>query len=117
MRGHEVVARAVGGGAERRLDERVFVEILRVYLAAVDGREDAKIVVGEAHVVAIGGRARGDDSSPAALAHERCVEGLYELVLFGHAPNPAVGFNCHLSVPVEVARMKERAASIMPPAA
>jgi hypothetical protein len=24
---------------------------------------------------------------------------LYELLLLGHAPNPAVGFNCHLSLP------------------
>ena len=93
MRRHEVVTRAVVGRAQRCLDERVLVEVLRVYLAAVYGREDAEAVVREAHVVAVGGGARGDDAAAAALAHERGVEGLYELVLFGHAPNPAVGFD------------------------
>jgi hypothetical protein len=41
----------------------------------------------------VGGSARRDDASPAVLAHKRGVEGLYELPLLGHAPNPAVGFN------------------------
>ena len=93
VRRHEVVLRAVVGVAQRGLDERVLVEVLRVYLAAVYGREDAEAVVREAHVVAVRRRARGDDPAAAALAHERGLEGLYELVLFGHAPNPAVGFD------------------------
>src|SRR5205823_6656592 len=76
-------------------------EVLWVNLATVDGREDAEAVVCESHVVAVGGSARGDDSTPVALAHERGVEGLYELLLFGHAPNPAVGFNRHELIPSE----------------
>lgn len=86
----EVVLRAVFGLAQRRLGERAFVEVLGVDLAAVDGREDAEAVVGEPHVVAVGGGARRDDAAPRRLAHEGGVEGLDELLRLGHAPNPAV---------------------------
>ena len=87
---HEVVLRAVVGLTQGRFDERLFVEALGVDLAAVDGREDAEAVVGEPHVVAVGGRARGDDAASRRLAHEGGLEGADELVLLGHAPNPAV---------------------------
>ena len=87
---HQVIPGAVAGLVQRRLDERALVEVLRVDLAGVDGREDAEAVVGEPHVVAVGGGARRDDAAPAGLAHEGGVEGLDELVLLGHAPDPAV---------------------------
>src|ERR1044071_345584 len=90
VRRQEVVTGAVLGLAQRRLDERAVVEVLRVDLAAVDGREDAEAVVGESHVVAVGGGARRDDAAARGLAHEGGVEGLDELLLLGHAPNPAV---------------------------
>jgi hypothetical protein len=90
VRRHEVVTRAVVGRAQGGFDERVLIEVLGVDLAAVDGREDAEAVVGEPHVVAVGGRARRDDAPPRGLAHERRFEGLDELLLLGHAPNPTV---------------------------
>ena len=93
--GHEVVARAVFGGAQRGFDERVFVEAFGVDLAPVDGGEDAEAVVGEAHVVAVGGGAGGDDAAAFRLADERRVEGVDELVLLGHLTDPAVGFDSH----------------------
>ncbi len=87
---HEVILRAVFGGAEWGFDERLFVEFFGIDFAPVNGREDAETVVGEAHVVAVGGRAGGDDAASVHFAHERRAEGLNELLLFGHAANPAV---------------------------
>ncbi len=95
VRGHEVVLRAVLGGAQGGLGERGLVEVLGVYLAAVDGGEDAEAVVGEAHVVAVRGGPGGDYAAALDLADELGVEGLDELVLFDHAPYPAVRLNCH----------------------
>lgn len=78
---------------------------------AVDGREDAEPVVCEAHVIAVGGRASGDDAASVHFAHELGVEGFNEVCFFGHAPNPPVGFNSH-SVKVSAGKFCPARASI-----
>ena len=93
VRRHQVVLGAVVGRARGRLDERLFVEVLGVDLAAVDGREDAEAVAGEAHVVAVGGRAGRDDAAAVHLADERGAEGVDEAVLLAHPLNPEVGLD------------------------
>ena len=90
VRGHEVILRAVVGRLQGGLDEGGVVEALGIDLPAVDGREDAEAVVREAHVVAVGGRARRDDAATVDVAHQLGAEGLDESLLFRHAANPAI---------------------------
>ncbi len=96
VRGEQVVARAVVRRAQRWFDQGFFVEAFGVNLAPVYGREDAEAVVGQAHVVAVAGCAGADDAAACDFADELRLEGVYELRLFGHAANPAVGFDCHM---------------------
>ena len=94
------------------VDERPRVEVLRVDHGVVDVGEDLELV-GDADVVAV----RRQPVRHDALADLTVLERLDHAVLERHLPDPAVGFDGHMSV-VEsaswtaVRRHAVRAASI-----
>ncbi len=66
-------------------DEGFFVEALGVYQGVIDVSEDFEFV-GDAQVVAVGGKSVGDH----ALANLLLGEGVDHIVFFGHLADPAV---------------------------
>ena len=70
------------------------VEVFRIDDGAVDVGEDFEFV-GAADVVAVAGRAVGNDAAAVLLFDLVGLERLNHAVLFGHAAYPLVGFDAH----------------------
>src|ERR1051325_4964320 len=70
----------------------------------------AEAIVGEPHVIAIARCAGGNYSRPGDFTNQTRLERLNQLLLFRHAPNPAIRFNSHsIKSRVLSLRVKERA--------